>query len=761
MGESTNAIFLSYSAQDAAAARHICEALRAAGLEVWFDQNELRGGDAWDASIRKQIRECALFVPVISASTEERGEGYFRLEWRLAVERSFLMADDQAFLLPVVIDATPEPTARVPDRFRERQWSRLPGGEAPPAFVDQVRRALAAASARVPASPPASAREAGAATAPPPGARRRLWWAAAGAAALAIVAVVGAFMMRSRQVATAPAPRPAAVAPAGVAAPGPKSIAVLPFANLTGRAEDAYLADGLQEEILNALARLRELRVISRTSASEFHDATPNVREVGQRLGVGSVLEGSIRREGQKLRLTIQLIDARNDRHLLAADYDRDLGHILGLQSEVARKVADALAATLSGYERGELDRIATNNGDAYNLYLRAVALWRQSRPDDDQGVIEPRRLLEQALKLDPDYADALALLSQAHTWSYFRLRHEDDGASARKYYERALALDPKLPEARLARGLYELYVTTDLDQAVADLDAVVRLRPNAAEAHSILGFALRRRSRFDEAVVHFSRAWDLDPLNHAYDGGTFSTLMGLRRYPELIEQTWIYARRFPDDPSIYLYRARIECRMQHSVEPLRQALRDHGSALVATYRQLNQADIARREGRYLDAARLVSGVTLDDPLEREWRLGFLYWAAGKADEAARMFHALDRDAQSQLRREPNDPDMHARLALAQSMLGEHAAALATIELARSQQPESKDPVNGPNWSFVRSLILVRAGRTVEGHAEAARLLHVPFGAPPDFLNDGTGEMLLLVKDDPDYDALINHPPRL
>ena len=157
MTDTPRALFLSYASDDAQAARRICEALRAAGLEVWFDQNELRGGDAWDASIRRQIKECALFVPVISASTDARTEGYFRLEWKLAVDRSHLMADDQAFLMPVVIDDTPEATARVPDRFRERQWSRLPGGAQAAAFVERVQRVLAGSA---PAAPPGPARAA-------------------------------------------------------------------------------------------------------------------------------------------------------------------------------------------------------------------------------------------------------------------------------------------------------------------------------------------------------------------------------------------------------------------------------------------------------------------------------------------------------------------------------------------------------------------------------------------------------------------------
>ena len=136
----SSAIFLSYASQDADAARRICEALRAAGLEVWFDQSELRGGDAWDASIRKQIKECALFVPIISANTETREEGYFRREWNLAVNRTLDMSHDKTFLLPVIIDGTPESHARVPDKFRDVQWTRLPAGEAPAAFTERVQR---------------------------------------------------------------------------------------------------------------------------------------------------------------------------------------------------------------------------------------------------------------------------------------------------------------------------------------------------------------------------------------------------------------------------------------------------------------------------------------------------------------------------------------------------------------------------------------------------------------------------------------------
>jgi TolB-like protein/Tfp pilus assembly protein PilF len=739
VSESPKAVFLSYASQDADAARRICEALRAAGIEVWFDQNELRGGDAWDASIRKQIKECALFVPIISASTDARSEGYFRLEWRLAVERSHLMADDQAFLLPVLIDDTPETAARVPDRFRERQWSRLPGGTTPPAFVEQTARLLAGAAAKVPA---ARARAA-------PAASRKRRGLLAGTTLLVLIAmgVIAVAVWTSRKKDTPPAV-------------SPKSIAVMPFDNLSGHTEDNYLADGLQEEILNALARVRELNVISRTSVMEFRGKARNLREIGQRLNVGSILEGSIRRDGNTLRLTVQLIDVRDDRHILATNYDRDLAHILDLQSTVARQVADALAATLTQYERGELERVATNSGDAYDRYLRAVAVFSKDASNDTAGLAESRRLLEEAVGLDPGYSDALALLSQVDTFAFQNTQRSEDGARAKQAFERALAADSQLPEVQLARGLYLMYVTQDVDQAIIDLNGVLRIRPNSSRAHAVLGFALRRRGRMTEALEHFQRAWDLDPLNTAYEGGPAGTLLGLRRFPEVVEWTKLLAKRFPNDPDRYISRARIDSYLQNSVEPLRALLRMHRSLLDPDDQHVIEAGIARGEGRYLDEIKVWDGVPADDPSERAMLIGFLYWAAGDAGHAEQSFRSAEREARKIIESAPTDTDAFVHLALAQSMLGEHAAALASIDTARTLSPEERDATNGPHVSFIRSMILVRAGRSAEGYAEVTRLLRVPFSGRQEYFGEKDAE-LLLVEHDPHYDELVNHPPRL
>jgi tetratricopeptide (TPR) repeat protein len=260
------------------------------------------------------------------------------------------------------------------------------------------------------------------------------------------------------------------------------------------------------------------------------------------------------------------------------------------------------------------------------------------------------------------------------------------------------------------------------------------------------------------EALEQYLRATDLDPLNHGFSLSPLTTLLGLRRYPEAIAQANLHEQRFHDH--VFIVRARIEGYLLHSAEPLRAILREQGRLLEPSERNALEAEIARIDGRYLDAVRLLERGTSSDPLARADQLAFLYQAAGDESRAAQCFRTVERDTRPMLRRGPVSTETLLRLALAQSMLAEHAAALATIETAQRQDPEERDATNGPNVAFVRSVILVRAGRTAEGYAEVARLLRVPFGAPTDFMEDVPGVRLVL-RDDPHFDALINHPPRL
>ncbi len=409
--EKRGAVFLSYASEDAAAAERISASLRAAGIEVWLDQSELRGGEAWDGKIRKEIHDCALFIPIISANAHARVEGYFRLEWKLAVDRSHLMAPDRTFLLPVVIDDTPQTDERIPDRFRELQWTRCPGGQASPAFIERAQRLLSPAQANA----PTTARPA---TGPPstatPTSRepvRASWRDNPGLLAIVVVVVAGGlayfaidkFWASKQQ----PSPPTAPAAPASTApiafAPPPHSIAVLPFVNMSGDKEQEYFSDGLTEEILNSLARVNELQVSARTSAFSFKGKDVKIGTIARELNVGAILEGSVRRSGHTVRVTAQLNNAVTGFHLWSQTYDRDLRDVLALQTEIANAVASALKVTLLGGVASKIEAGGTQNPAAFDVYLRASKAYREEQNDKDlQAAIA---IYTEAIRLDPEYA--------------------------------------------------------------------------------------------------------------------------------------------------------------------------------------------------------------------------------------------------------------------------------------------------------------------------------------------------------------------
>jgi TolB-like protein len=409
VNESGPAVFLSYASEDADVAQRICAALRAAGIEVWFDQSELRGGDAWDSAIRKQIKACTLFIPLISAHSQARAEGYFRLEWKLAVDRSHLIAADKPFLFPVVIDGTNDYEHRVPDKFRDVQWTRLPAGETSRDFVQRISGLL---------SPGGHSGQAANRTsiggAPDTPESKRTKSRQASAALLAIVAIavivlgyfgVAHFARPKRAADAAPTTglTGGVVSPSGAAPqfrPPAHSVAVLPFTNMSGDPSQDYFSDGLSEELLNSLAHVDVLRVPARTSSFSFKGKDVHIATVARKLNVGAVLEGSVRRSGNRVRVTAQLIDAVTGFHLLSETYDEDLIDVLTVQKNIALAVAAQLNVTLSGNALAKIGQGTTSNPNAFDAYLRGVQV--MARAHNEATWRTAIAAFDKAIALDP-----------------------------------------------------------------------------------------------------------------------------------------------------------------------------------------------------------------------------------------------------------------------------------------------------------------------------------------------------------------------
>jgi TolB-like protein/Flp pilus assembly protein TadD len=518
------AVFLSHASEDSAAALRICEALRAAGIEVWFDQSELRGGDAWDRQIRKQLHDCALFVAVISTNTNARTEGYFRREWRLAVERTKDMADDAPFLLPVAVDDTNEASARVPEQFREVHWTRLPDGAVSAEFIAQVHRLLslepavtAASMSRTPAeSGPIAARtslqgETG---------NRSTKWQTRGALLLVAAAIIATgYFVVDRLMLSGHRPKPGSTAlsaqpPGGDtrSVANEKSIAVLPFVNLSSDKEQEYFSDGLSEELINLLAKIPELHVSARTSSFYFKGKQAMIADVARALGVANVLEGSVRKSGKTLRVTAQLVRADNGYPIWSDTYERPLDDIFKIQDDIAASVINGLKLSLLGAQQPHASRTA--NTEAYNLFLQAQSLqYFGATSADLERVAE---YLKQALKLDPAFAPAWAALANnlvAEYSLYGTLQLEATRDDAHEAAQRALDLDPNLPLAHVAMGRLLLQVDWKWDAAKAELDKAIALEPGSAEPYRLAGYLATTRGRFDEARGLFQRAVSADPL--------------------------------------------------------------------------------------------------------------------------------------------------------------------------------------------------------------------------------------------------------
>jgi TolB-like protein/Tfp pilus assembly protein PilF len=534
MSEPNNAVFLSYSSQDAAAAQRICEALRAGGIEVWFDQSELRGGDAWDQKIRRQIRECALFVPIISANTAARHEGYFRLEWNLADERTQKIARNKAFIVPVCLDATSDSDSDVPDSFSRVQWTRLPAGDTPATFVRRVAELLSTSPAALPAQSfvPAESR------ADTKSVARRLprWLPTVVLVAIAVAALgyltldklilpKRALDHDSASIATSPRET-------GSNSVDDKSIAVLPFVDLSEKKDQEYFSDGLAEELLDLLAKTPGLHVIARTSSFSFKGKSDDIPTIARKLNVANILEGSVRKSGNRLRVTTQLIRARSGEDFWSETYDRELKDVFQVQDEIAGAVVAALKVSL--LSAAPSVSAPTTNTESYTSFLKCTQSARlESREATEAAIAYCRR----AVDLDPNFAPAWATLGDLIRQRFVAFGGNEpyEQARAESYaaFQHALALDPK--RAVIYVGLASLYEQMDFDPVAAakELQRASELEPASAGLLWMRGYEDSVQGRFDEALSNLQRALVLDPVNAGIELQIGNTNYRAGKFPE------------------------------------------------------------------------------------------------------------------------------------------------------------------------------------------------------------------------------------
>ena len=561
---------------------------------------------------------------------------------------------------------------------------------------------------------------------------------------LAVIALIGFFLFRYR--------RP----PATVELPASeKSIAVLPFENLSGDPDNAYFAEGIQEEILTRLAKIAALKVISRTSTQHYKSAPENLLEIARQLGVAHILEGSVQKSGDAVRVNVQLIKAADDSHLWADTFDRKLVDIFGVESEIAKAIADALQAKLTGGEQRALAVKPTDNSEAYDAYLRGLALEvRASSPTDSEKVVG---FYERSVQLDPTFALAWARLSRANSRVYFggldRTSARRDAAE--QAFNTAQKLQPNSPETLLAQAYYQYWVLRDYELAKATFGRVRELLPGSSETPAALALIARRQGQWDKSVSYWEQTLALDPRNTQWLGLAAQTYAMLRQFPVAIKTYDRLLDIVPNDPDTVASEAKIY-QAEGNLEQAGKLLagvnaQTHSFNVVGA--KTNQLFLERHCDEAIRWIHTVLTESRDLPaVERLFDQGSLVIAqecagdiAGARATAQQMLPAIERFSQ----KAPNSPPIAAGLSLVHAFLGEKDAAIKEAERAITLLPSAKDAVDGPSFEEQLAFVEALVGDKNRAISTLQHLLEIPY-------SDCVTRALLRL--DPKWDSLRGDP---
>ena len=552
-----------------------------------------------------------------------------------------------------------------------------------------------------------------------------------------------------------------------------KSIAVLPFANFSDEKQNAFFADGVQDDILTALARIGDLRVISRSSVMQFRDQTKySLREIGKLLGVANVLEGSVRREGDKVVVNVQLIDALKDRHLWAKRYERTLADSLGLQGELASLIADELRVTLSPNEKAQIETKPTENAAAYLVYLEANQVERN--PDtllEDYKKAE--ELFMKAIALDPKFALAHARLASTRA---ARFHYYDPLESlktmARGEAETALELQPNLAEAHLALGQCSYWMDLDYDRALSEFDTAQRLAPNNTESAVLVAAIKRRQGKWQEALDSYQRITKLDPQNPNVVRTFLYTVMALRRWPESAE---LVARMRKLAPTSIVAKAQsgyVDFWWKGDTHSLKSVIAEipanvDPDGVVTTCRW----DVAMIERDFATAKRVMEESPLDKfsytnagLAPKSFFLGYTALARGDLNGARQLFDAARPSFEKDVAESPDSAERHANLGVVYAFVGRKEDAIREGRRAVELKPESVDALDGVLMNCYLALIYARCGEKELAFPLLERLLKTPGAVDSGFYSVTVNDLKFRwdwdpIRNDPRFQKLISMTP--
>ena len=559
-------------------------------------------------------------------------------------------------------------------------------------------------------------------------------------AAIIVVGLAALFFVRYRSLPasvrapSSPAPGDAVLSvPARIAE---KSIAVLPFENRSDEKENAYFADGIEDEILTRLSNIADLKVISRTSTRQYQSKPANLREIAKQLGVANILEGSVQKVADQVRVNVQLINVQSDSHLWAETYDRKLTDIFGVESEIAKRIAESLQAKLTGLEAQALAVKPTNNPEAYDAYLRGLAFEGRSSLSLD---LLPKAIgfYERAVQLDPNFALAWARLSRADAFLYFSSADQTSARrdAAKSALENAQRLQPNSSETLLALGYYQYRVLRDYGAAKTTFVRLSKMLPGSSEVPTALGRVTRREGHWDESIAFYEQALALDPRNVELLTDAAETYGMVRQFPAARK---LYVRALdimPDDPDLMAEKAAMyqaEGNLQEAAKLLAKVNAQTPSR-TAFGSKITQLTLERNLG---EAVRLLqtrqAQFHFASEMERagfQVLLAFTQRLAGDAAGAKANAEQARNTLEPLYKNQPDNSWFPSFLSVAYATLGEKDSALKEAEHAIMLSPSTRDRVYGPNNEEILALIQTIFGENSRAISTLARLLQTPYSS--------------------------------